>query len=188
MAAEGRPFKGVLYAGLMLTDGGAEADRIQRAASAIPNARCCCRACKSDLLPALIAARDGVLKNFDLRWHDEAALCVVLAAKGYPGEPTARQRDRRARRRRRRPGRAHLPRRHARATARRILADGGRVLDVVALRRDRGRGAGAGLRGDRPHRLARRLLPPRHRRQRLTRRGLCVAAQQPRRGDAEQRR
>jgi phosphoribosylamine--glycine ligase len=40
---------------------------------------------KSDLVPALIAARDGVLKNFDLRWHDEAALTVVMAAKGYPG-------------------------------------------------------------------------------------------------------
>ena len=39
----------------------------------------------SDLLPALIAARDGVLKNFDLRWYDDAALTVVMASKGYPG-------------------------------------------------------------------------------------------------------
>jgi len=39
----------------------------------------------SDLVPALIAARDGVLKNFDLRWYPEAALTVVMAAKGYPG-------------------------------------------------------------------------------------------------------
>src|SRR5260370_38804667 len=39
----------------------------------------------SDLLPALIAARDGVLKNFALRWYAEAALTVVMAAKGYPG-------------------------------------------------------------------------------------------------------
>jgi phosphoribosylamine--glycine ligase len=39
----------------------------------------------SDLVPALIAARDGVLKSFDLRWRDDAALTVVLAAKGYPG-------------------------------------------------------------------------------------------------------
>ena len=42
---------------------------------------------KSDLLPALIAARDGVLDDFDLRWRDEVALCVVLAAKGYPDNP-----------------------------------------------------------------------------------------------------
>jgi len=39
----------------------------------------------SDLLPALIAARDGVLKNFALRWYPEVALTVVMAAKGYPG-------------------------------------------------------------------------------------------------------
>jgi phosphoribosylamine--glycine ligase len=39
----------------------------------------------SDLVPALIAARDGQLKNFDLRWYDDAALTVVMAAKGYPG-------------------------------------------------------------------------------------------------------
>ncbi len=40
----------------------------------------------SDLLPALMAARDGELKNFSLRWRNDAALCVVMAAKGYPGE------------------------------------------------------------------------------------------------------
>jgi phosphoribosylamine--glycine ligase len=42
---------------------------------------------KSDLLPALIAAADGQLANFDLRWHDDAALVVVMAANGYPGAP-----------------------------------------------------------------------------------------------------
>jgi len=40
---------------------------------------------KSDLLPALIASYDGVLKDFDLRWYDETALVVVMAANGYPG-------------------------------------------------------------------------------------------------------
>jgi phosphoribosylamine---glycine ligase len=39
----------------------------------------------SDLVPALLAAHDGQLKNFDLRWYPEAALTVVMAAKGYPG-------------------------------------------------------------------------------------------------------
>ena len=39
----------------------------------------------SDLVPALLAARDGQLKNFDLRWYADAALTVVMAAKGYPG-------------------------------------------------------------------------------------------------------
>jgi phosphoribosylamine--glycine ligase len=40
---------------------------------------------QSDLIPAMFAARDGVLDQFDLRWYDEAAVCVVMAAKGYPG-------------------------------------------------------------------------------------------------------
>jgi len=40
---------------------------------------------KSDLLPALVATADGVLKTFDLRWHDDTALTVVMASKGYPG-------------------------------------------------------------------------------------------------------
>ncbi|HVZ54708.1 MAG TPA: phosphoribosylglycinamide synthetase C domain-containing protein, partial [Pseudolabrys sp.] len=39
----------------------------------------------SDLVPALMAACDGQLKNFDLRWYADAALTVVMAAKGYPG-------------------------------------------------------------------------------------------------------
>ena len=39
----------------------------------------------SDLVPALLAASDGALKNFDLRWYRDAALTVVMAARGYPG-------------------------------------------------------------------------------------------------------
>jgi phosphoribosylamine--glycine ligase len=39
----------------------------------------------SDLVPALIASRDGQLKNFDLRWYNDAALVVVMATNGYPG-------------------------------------------------------------------------------------------------------
>jgi phosphoribosylamine--glycine ligase len=41
---------------------------------------------KSDLLAALIATADGVLDSFDLRWRDDAALTVVMASKGYPGD------------------------------------------------------------------------------------------------------
>jgi len=40
----------------------------------------------SDLVPALLASRDGQLKSFDLRWYAEPALTVVMAAKGYPGD------------------------------------------------------------------------------------------------------
>jgi len=40
----------------------------------------------SDIVPAMLAACDGQLKNFDIRWFDESALTVVMAAKGYPGD------------------------------------------------------------------------------------------------------
>ncbi|MGH6932341.1 MAG: phosphoribosylamine--glycine ligase, partial [Dongiaceae bacterium] len=84
MAAEGRPFKGVLYAGLMLA---AEGPKLleYNARFGDPETQALCPRLKSDLLPALIASHDGMLKNFDLRWHDQAALTVVIAAKGYPG-------------------------------------------------------------------------------------------------------
>jgi phosphoribosylamine--glycine ligase len=39
----------------------------------------------SDLVPALLASRDGMLKSIDLRWYSDAALTVVMAAQGYPG-------------------------------------------------------------------------------------------------------
>src|SRR5438445_2980409 len=39
----------------------------------------------SDIVPALIACADGQLKNFSLRWFDDAALTVIMATKGYPG-------------------------------------------------------------------------------------------------------
>jgi phosphoribosylamine--glycine ligase len=42
---------------------------------------------KSDLLAALLATADGVLSHFDLRWSEDAALTVVMAANGYPGKP-----------------------------------------------------------------------------------------------------
>jgi phosphoribosylamine--glycine ligase len=84
MREEGRPFRGVLYAGLMIT---AEGPKLleYNVRFGDPECQVLMARLKSDLLPALIATSDGVLESFDLRWHDEAALVVVLAAKGYPG-------------------------------------------------------------------------------------------------------
>ena len=84
MAAEGRPFKGVLYAGLMI---GPDGPKVLEFNTRFGDPECqpLMMRLMSDLLPALIAARDGELKDFDLRWYDEPALTVVLAAKGYPG-------------------------------------------------------------------------------------------------------
>jgi phosphoribosylamine--glycine ligase len=83
MAAEGRPFKGVLYAGIMLTAKGPKLLEYN-VRFGDPECQVLCVRLMSDLLPALIAAHDGVLKNFQLRWQDKAALSVVMAAKGYP--------------------------------------------------------------------------------------------------------
>ena len=84
MKAEGCPFKGVLFAGLMVTKAGPRLLEFN-VRFGDPECQVLMARLKSDLLPALVAARDGELKEFDLRWHDEPALCVVMAAKGYPG-------------------------------------------------------------------------------------------------------
>ncbi|MFO1101067.1 MAG: phosphoribosylamine--glycine ligase [Xanthobacteraceae bacterium] len=84
MQAMGAPFKGVLFAGLMITPAGPQLIEYN-IRFGDPECQPLMLRLKSDLVPALIAACDGVLKSFDLRWHDDAALTVVMAAKGYPG-------------------------------------------------------------------------------------------------------
>ena len=84
MKAEGMPFKGVLYAGLMIEDG--EPRLLEyNVRFGDPECQVLMVRLASDLLPALVASADGVLDMFDLRWHDDAALTVVMASKGYPG-------------------------------------------------------------------------------------------------------
>jgi phosphoribosylamine--glycine ligase len=85
MAAMGSPFKGVLFAGLMITADGPKLIEFN-ARFGDPETQVLMLRLISDLLPALIASRDGQLKTFDLRWNPEAALTVVMAANGYPGE------------------------------------------------------------------------------------------------------
>ncbi len=86
MARDGRPFKGVLYAGLMLTGSGPKLLEYN-VRFGDPECQALMLRLKSDLVPALLAARDGLLDRVDLRWYDEASLCVVMAAKGYPDNP-----------------------------------------------------------------------------------------------------
>ena len=84
MKEAGAPFKGVLYAGLMIEDG--EPRLLEyNVRFGDPECQALMVRLASDLLPALIASADGVLDMFDLRWHDDAALTVVMASKGYPG-------------------------------------------------------------------------------------------------------
>jgi len=84
MAARGIPFRGVLYAGLMLT---AEGPKLIEYNTRFgdPETQVLMMRLKSDLLAALLAAADGVLGTFDLRWSDDVALTVAMASNGYPG-------------------------------------------------------------------------------------------------------
>jgi phosphoribosylamine--glycine ligase len=84
MKETGSPFKGMLYLGLMLTAQGPKLIEYN-VRFGDPECQVMMLRLMSDLVPALIASRDGQLKNFDLRWYDETALVVVMATKGYPG-------------------------------------------------------------------------------------------------------
>jgi phosphoribosylamine--glycine ligase len=85
MSAAGMPFKGVLFAGLMITDQGPKLIEYN-VRFGDPECQVLMLRMMSDILPALLASADGQLRNFDLRWYPEPALTVVMAAKGYPGD------------------------------------------------------------------------------------------------------
>ncbi len=84
MKATGTPYKGVLYAGLMITRQGPKLIEYN-ARFGDPETQVLMPRLMSDLVPALLASRDGMLKSFDLRWYETPALTVVMAANGYPG-------------------------------------------------------------------------------------------------------
>ncbi len=99
MAKDGTPFRGVLFAGLMITKEAepiaetAEASRYKIVPKLIeynarfgdPETQAMLPRLKSDFLDVLYKTATGKLKDVKLDWHDSAALCVVMAAKGYPG-------------------------------------------------------------------------------------------------------
>jgi phosphoribosylamine--glycine ligase len=85
LSAMGSPYKGVLFAGVMVTRDGPKLVEYN-ARFGDPECQVLMLRMKSDILPALIACADGQLKNFSLRWLDDAALTVIMATKGYPGE------------------------------------------------------------------------------------------------------
>jgi phosphoribosylamine--glycine ligase len=131
MTAMGAPYKGVLYAGLMMTAQGPKLIEYN-VRFGDPECQVMMLRLMSDLVPALVAARDGMLKNFDLRWYPEPALTVVMAAKGYPGNyakgsvieglDDAAQVEG-----------VEIFHAGTRAEGGRILAHGGRVLNVSAI-------------------------------------------------------
>jgi phosphoribosylamine---glycine ligase len=84
LKAMGSPYKGVLFAGVMVTKDGPKLVEYN-ARFGDPETQVLMMRMMSDLLPALIASADGQLKNFSLRWFDDVALTVIMATKGYPG-------------------------------------------------------------------------------------------------------
>jgi phosphoribosylamine---glycine ligase len=131
MKAMGAPYKGVLYAGLMITADGPKLIEYN-VRFGDPECQVLMLRLMSDLVPALLASCDGMLKNFDLRWYPDAALTVVMAAKGYPGnyskgssiEGLDAASDVEG---------VEIFHAGTRAEGSRILANGGRVLNVSAL-------------------------------------------------------
>jgi phosphoribosylamine---glycine ligase len=130
MAARGTPFKGVLYLGVMITTDGPKLYEYN-VRFGDPEAQVLMMRLKSDLLSALIATADGVLATFDLRWHDDPALTVVMAAKGYPGDYAKGTEIRGLDAAREVPG-VEIFHAGTRREGNRLLANGGRVLCVTA--------------------------------------------------------
>lgn len=130
MAARGMPFKGVLFAGLMITARGPQLIEYN-VRFGDPECQVLMMLLKSDVLPVLLATAEGTLDGVHLDWHTGAALTVVMAAKGYPGTPEkgseihgldiAGKMDG-----------VEVFHAGTKADGNRILANGGRVLNVTA--------------------------------------------------------
>ena len=127
----GRPYKGVLYAGLMLTRSGPMLLEYN-VRFGDPEAQVLMMRLISDPLPALLAAHDGILRQVDLRWHDDAAVCVVMAAKGYPDDPERGSEIRGLDAAAGADPAVKIFHAATRRDGERLVADGGRVLGVAA--------------------------------------------------------
>lgn len=85
MAAEGYPYQGVLYAGLMVTPGGEPRLLEYNVRFGDPECQILMLRLESDLAELLMATAEGRLANQEIHWRSESAITVVLAARGYPG-------------------------------------------------------------------------------------------------------
>jgi phosphoribosylamine--glycine ligase len=136
MKDKGMPYKGVLFAGLMITRDGPKLIEYN-VRFGDPETQVLMMRMMSDLVPALMAAVDGELQHFSLRWYPQSALTVVMAAKGYPGDyakgsvieglDAAGEIEG-----------VEIFHAGTRSDGARILANGGRVLNVTAMGDDVG--------------------------------------------------
>ena len=85
MTVEGTPYRGVLYVGLMLTTHGPQVIEFN-CRFGDPEAQVILPRLKTDVVSAMLAATDGGLGHFDMRWDDANAVTIVMATKGYPGD------------------------------------------------------------------------------------------------------
>ncbi len=158
MKAIGAPYVGALFAGLMITKDGPQLIEYN-VRFGDPECQVLMLRLMSDLVPALLAARDRQLKNFDLRWYPDTALTVVMATKGYPGaygkgsvieglDDAAQVEG------------VEIFHAGTKADGGRILANGGRVLNVCARGKTVAEAQSRAYAASRPHQMAGRLLPP----------------------------
>lgn len=131
LAAAGTPYRGVLFAGLMITETGPQLIEYN-VRFGDPECQVLLARLESDLVPALVATAQGKLAGISLAWRDETALVVVMAARGYPGSYAKGSEIGNLAAAGELPGVTIF---HA-GTGRdgeRVLATGGRVLGVTAL-------------------------------------------------------
>ncbi|MEF2246512.1 phosphoribosylamine--glycine ligase [Paenibacillus sp. IITD108] len=84
MVSEGRPFRGVLFAGLMITKDGPKTIEFN-ARFGDPETQVVLPRLETDLVDIVLASLNGRLDQLDIQWSDEAAVCVIVASEGYPG-------------------------------------------------------------------------------------------------------
>jgi len=131
LARRGTPFQGVLFAGLMLTAEGPKLLEFN-VRFGDPECQALMLRLRSDLLPALLAATQGELKDFDLRWEKTASIVVVMAAEGYPASPRKGSEIRGLEAAAQVPGVQIFHAGTARDEEGRLVANGGRVLGIGA--------------------------------------------------------
>ncbi len=85
MSEEGRPYKGCLYAGLMIQDGRPKVLEFN-ARFGDPETQPILMRLKDDLVPLLFACIKGGISNYEIEWDERPSVCVVMASKGYPGQ------------------------------------------------------------------------------------------------------
>jgi phosphoribosylamine---glycine ligase len=133
MSQRGTPYRGVLFAGLMITKTGPKLIEYN-VRFGDPETQVILLRLKSDLLAALLATTNATLKSIDLQWRDEATVTVVYAAKGYPDKPQRGTQIKGLAAAAACPGAIVF---HAGTLQRdgHVLANGGRVLNVTATGR-----------------------------------------------------